>query len=83
MSPEHERRCEGRSGCEAEVEWAYFNRSESLDGRLLNVSAGGGCLESPLEVTGRCTLLVRLKRCSPNRMSRRAERGSAQSGWPM
>ena len=62
MNPGNEKRRETRSGCEAEVEWTHFNRPEGVEGRLLNVSRGGGCIESAQEVTTRCTLLVRLKR---------------------
>jgi len=62
MNPENENRRENRFGCEAEVEWTYFNRPECVEGRLLNFSGDGGCIESAQEVTGRCTLLVHLKR---------------------
>jgi hypothetical protein len=62
MNPENENRRENRFGCEAEVEWTYFNRPEGVEGRLLNFSGDGGCIESAQEVTARCTLLVRLKR---------------------
>jgi hypothetical protein len=61
MNSENEKRRETRLGCEAEVEWTYFNRPDSVEGRLLNVSRGGGCIESARAVSGCCTLLVRLK----------------------
>lgn len=80
MNPKNEKRCERRSGCEAEVEWGYFNRSQCIDGRLLNVSPGGVCLESPLEVTGRCTLSIRLKRCSPQSYETKSGEGLRSAG---
>jgi hypothetical protein len=60
-----EKRCEKRTdGCDAEMEWTYFNRQEGTKSRLLNFSHSGGCIESPLEAKAPSTVLLRLKRCS-------------------
>jgi hypothetical protein len=65
MSPKKENRFEHRrGGCDAEMEWTYFNRQEGVEGRLLNASRSGGCIESPREVRVPSTVLLRLKRCN-------------------
>ena len=64
MSPNKENRGEGRiAGCDAEMEWTYFNRQEGTKSRLLNASRSGGCIESPREAKVPSTVLLRIKRC--------------------
>ena len=66
MSPNKENRREGRrTGCNAEMEWTYFNRQEVAEGRLLNSSRSGGCIESPREAKVPSAVFLRLKRCLP------------------
>lgn len=64
MSPNKENRREGRiAGCDAEMEWTYFNRQEGTESRLLNASRSGGCIESLREAKVPSTVLLRIKRC--------------------
>jgi hypothetical protein len=57
------RRENRRGGCDAEMEWTYFNRQEGAESRLLNFSHSGGCIDSPREAKAPSTVLLRLKRC--------------------
>jgi hypothetical protein len=62
MGSRSEKRCEDRQHCDAAVEWAYFNKADFFNARLLNFSKGGSyfeCAQSP--ITG-ATILIRLKK---------------------
>lgn len=63
MVPPPEKRRERRRPCNAEVEWAFFNRLEFHSARLRNVSAGGGYLECAERLGQGATLQIRLREC--------------------
>ena len=45
MGSETEKRSEDRHGCDAGVDWAYFNKADFYRAHLLNVSPSGGYFE--------------------------------------
>lgn len=62
MADLSEKRNERRYNCNADFEWAYFNKEISSDCRMLNCSRSGGYFESPRETHPGTTILIRLKR---------------------
>ncbi|MCU0559555.1 MAG: hypothetical protein MUD16_05105 [Desulfobacterales bacterium] len=60
MGEESDKRSEGRNACDADIEWAYFNKSEVHAARLLNVSQSGGYFECSHPIIPGATLLIRL-----------------------
>jgi hypothetical protein len=56
-----EKRCEDRQNCDAEVEWAYFNKADFFNARLLNFSGGGSYMESAQPLIPGATILIRLQ----------------------
>lgn len=61
MKSTSEKRCEDRHGCDAAVEWAYFNKGESFSARMLNFSKGGGYFVSGQPLLPGATILIRLR----------------------
>jgi hypothetical protein len=59
-SPIREQRVDRRKDCSVPVVWIYFNASKHFDGRMVDVSARGGCVESNQSVTPGSAVLVRL-----------------------
>lgn len=59
-----EKRCEDRQDCDAEVEWAYFNKADFFNARLLNFSGGGSYIECAQPLIPGATILIRLQTCA-------------------
>jgi hypothetical protein len=55
-----EQRADQRQTCDAPIEWACFNASDHFHGRMIDVSAQGGCVESDQAVIPGAAVLVRL-----------------------
>jgi hypothetical protein len=64
MGAPSEKRCEDRQNCEAEVEWAYFNKEDFFNARLLNFSRGGSYMECAQSLIPGATILIRLQACT-------------------
>lgn len=62
MGEESDKRSEGRNACDADIEWAYFNKSEVHAARLLNVSQSGGYFECNHSIVPGATIFIRLHR---------------------
>jgi len=62
MADQTEKRNERRYDCNADFEWAYFNKEGRSDCRMLNCSRSGGYFESSLESQPGSTIIIRLKR---------------------
>jgi hypothetical protein len=62
MSEESEKRSEDRSCCDADIEWAYFNKSDAYAARLLNVSPSGGYFECRHPIIPGATILIRVQK---------------------
>ncbi len=60
MGEELEKRSEDRSHCDADIEWAYFNKSDAHAARLLNVSKSGGYFECKHPIIPGATILIRV-----------------------
>lgn len=56
-----EKRCEDRQNCDAEVKWAYFNKADFFNARLLNFSGGGSYIECAQPLIPGATILIRLQ----------------------
>lgn len=68
MGDESENRGEERISCEADIEWAYFNRSEVHAARMLNISKSGSYFECSHPIIPGATILIRVHKkvsCSP------------------
>lgn len=63
MKATSEKRCEERQGCDAAIEWAYFNKGENFGARMLNFSKGGGYFVSGQPLLPGATILIRLQAC--------------------
>ena len=59
-----EKRREARQKCDAEVEWAYFNKADFFYARLLNFSGGGSYIECAKPLIPGATILIRLQTCA-------------------
>lgn len=59
-----EKRCEDRQKCDADVEWAYFNKADFFNARLLNFSGGGSYIECAKPLIPGATILIRLQACA-------------------
>jgi len=62
MADKIEKRNERRYDCNADFEWAYFNKENRSECRMLNCSQSGGYFESPRETHPGATIIIRLKR---------------------
>lgn len=67
MERNTEKRCENRRGCDAAIEWAYFNKGDFFGARLLNFSQGGGYFVSGQPLLPGATILIRLRQFDPAR----------------
>lgn len=63
MGAPPEKRSEDRQGCDAAVEWAYFNKADFFNARLLNFSGGGGYMECARPLIPGATILIRVQSC--------------------
>jgi len=61
-----EKRSEDRQNCDAEVEWAYFNKADFFNARLLNFSGGGSYIECAQSLIPGATILIRLQARDPS-----------------
>jgi hypothetical protein len=61
MGSNAEKRCEDRRNCDAAIEWAYFNRGDYFNARMLNFSKGGGYFVSSQPLIPGATVLIRLR----------------------
>jgi len=64
MGARPEKRCEDRQECDAVVEWAYFNKADFFNARLLNFSGGGSYIECTQPLIPGATILIRLQACA-------------------
>lgn len=55
-----EQRADQRQACDVPLEWACFNAPKQFHGRMTDVSARGGCVESDQPVIPGAAVLVRL-----------------------
>jgi len=55
-----EQRADQRQKCDVPIDWACFNASDHFHGRMTDVSAQGGCVESDQSVIPGAAVLVRL-----------------------
>jgi hypothetical protein len=62
MADKTEKRNERRYDCNADFDWAYFNKESRSDCRMLNCSLSGGYFESSQETHPGATIIIRLKR---------------------
>lgn len=62
MGARSEKRCEDRQHCDAVVEWAYFNKADFFNARLMNFSRGGGYFECAQSLIPGATILIRLQK---------------------
>ena len=60
MGSETEKRREDRHGCDASIDWAYFNKSDFYSAHLLNISPSGGYFECEQRIIPGATLFIRL-----------------------
>jgi hypothetical protein len=65
MAEESDKRSEGRNTCDADIEWAYFNKSDVHAARLLNISQSGGYFECSHPIIPGATILIRLHKSMP------------------
>jgi hypothetical protein len=56
-----EKRCDARFSCRAPVEWAYFNKPDKHNARMLNYSQTGACFECAEALVNGATIMVRLE----------------------
>lgn len=63
MGSETEKRSEDRQGCDAAIDWAYFNKADFYSAHLLNVSPSGGYFECGQRIIPGATLFIRLQYC--------------------
>jgi len=61
MEQRSEKRHNERFACRTAVEWAYFNKSEKHNARMLNYSQTGACFESSEALINGATIMVRLE----------------------
>jgi hypothetical protein len=60
MGSETEKRSEDRHGCDAGVDWAYFNKAEFYSAHLLNISPSGVYFECEQRIIPGATIFIRL-----------------------
>jgi hypothetical protein len=63
MGSETEKRREDRHGCDASIDWAYFNKPDFYRAHLLNVSPSGGYFECEQRIIPGASLFIRLHHC--------------------
>jgi hypothetical protein len=61
MESNAEKRSEDRQNCDAVIEWAYFNREDYFNARMLNFSRGGSYFVSSQPLIPGATVLIRLR----------------------
>jgi hypothetical protein len=60
MGSETEKRSEDRHGCDAGIDWAYFNKSEFYSAHLLNISPSGVYIECEQRIIPGATIFIRV-----------------------
>ena len=63
MEPQSDKRCERRHPCDALIEWAYFNKTEFHQARMLNFSRSGGHFVCEQGAIPGATVFIRLQEC--------------------
>jgi hypothetical protein len=67
MNAAVERRSTGRSPCDCEASWSYFNKDGAATARILNFSPSGSYLETDHPLTPGATVLIRVLQCEPRK----------------